>query len=568
MALTLADAVVFIRGDTSSLDKDLKGAEKSTTKFFGSFSSSVNTLMAGAIAGGTALAVAGLVKVGSTAINVAFEMDSLERQFTRTLGVSKDRAAELGDLVQNVYVDGFGGSLTDVADALTVVNQGLGDLNLGDSVIQQATADALLLRDAFELDVAKSIRTVSILLKSGLAPDADTAFNIITAGMQDGLNISDDFLDTLNEYADDFARLGFTADQTLGLINAGLDAGIFNTDKIGDLLNEFGIRIREVDTDKLAEIDAGISGIIRAFQGGELSEADAFKAIIDRLNEIEDPIKRNQLGVELFGSMWEDLGAKAVLALGDFDEASITTEGRIKQLQADSDSLSARWERLQRKGAVALEPLGEAIIGLVEHSFPLLEGAIGLLTQSTAGWGKTTESAIAFVGIYADIAKGYLQQLYDKIVELTPGLQTFINGAQDWYNLAEGIAAFGRGFLGIGGSSSNRNSDPLYTPGAGNMPPLDPGMGGYGGTAQLGARDQYGNVINSQPAGGPAGGFGYNASQTYPAGIGSDNGSLPWFLQTPTQINGGVNITVQRGATDDQTGNTLARSLRAKGILP
>ena len=35
------------------------------------------------------------------------------------------------------------------------------------------------------------------------------------------------------------------------------------------------------------------------------------------LSEVKDPIEQNKLGVQLFGSMWEDTGGKAILAMKD-----------------------------------------------------------------------------------------------------------------------------------------------------------------------------------------------------------------------------------------------------------
>ncbi|MGQ7073675.1 hypothetical protein ACUN90_18240, partial [Escherichia sp. SP-MK2] len=42
-----------------------------------------------------------------------------------------------------------------------------------------------------------------------------------------------------------------------------------------------------------------------------------FKAVIGDLGSMDDKVKQNQIGVGLFATRWEDMGAKAVLGLTD-----------------------------------------------------------------------------------------------------------------------------------------------------------------------------------------------------------------------------------------------------------
>lgn len=43
------------------------------------------------------------------------------------------------------------------------------------------------------------------------------------------------------------------------------------------------------------------------------------------LAEMEDPIAQNTAGVDLFGTMWEDLGPEAVTAMADIQTSSYDT---------------------------------------------------------------------------------------------------------------------------------------------------------------------------------------------------------------------------------------------------
>ena len=55
-------------------------------------------------------------------------------------------------------------------------------------------------------------------------------------------------------------------------------------------------------------------------KGGE-SAQNAFLETINALKAVDDPVQRNIAGVNLFGTMWEDMGEKAVFALADTNNA-------------------------------------------------------------------------------------------------------------------------------------------------------------------------------------------------------------------------------------------------------
>jgi hypothetical protein len=581
MPITLADAVVFLSAEDSQLKKDLNQTEKGTASFFKSFGSKANLLMTGAIAAGAATATAALVQVGKTAFDVAFEMDNLERSFEKTLGVSSERAQELGDIVQDVYVRGLGDSLTDVAGAVTEVNQALGEFDLGDTEIEQLTADVLLLSETFDVDLSEAVRTTSILMKSGLAGDGREALDIMTAGFQNGLNVSDDLLDTLNEYAEDFARLGLTADETLTILNNGLNAGVFNTDKIADAMNEFGIRVKEVDiVEDIGEINEELGELILSFQRGEISEFELFNTAITLLENMEDPMARNQAGIMLFGTMWEDLGEDAILALNDIDQGMIETSGTTEQLGEKTKSLNQRFEILKRRGKVALEPLGEKMISLLEDVFPTFELGILNLISLVDNFGLKWQIALS-------IGETTIETLAKKAASAIFGLEETkpqdLADEQGWYfdpgsNAWRNLNAPGTEFLTRGG--------PVITPEmkAAQSQPL---------TAWQ--YDTHGNLISQPPltpeqieAVGP-GGFDTNDNGgLFQAGTPFGVGDIPFEIFVPNQngnaitpdqlaqaMQGGggggsqiqnLNVYVSGGADGEETAQNIINGLRLKGI--
>ena len=70
----------------------------------------------------------------------------------------------------------------------------------------------------------------------------------------------------------------------------------------------------------------------------------AFKTIVDALGAMDDPIKQNEAGVNLFGTMWEDLGADAVNALGDISNSAYDCAGAMDEIKGSTTApFRTRW---------------------------------------------------------------------------------------------------------------------------------------------------------------------------------------------------------------------------------
>src|SRR4051812_35052041 len=117
------------------------------------------------------------------------------------LGLTKDTAQSMGKLSGEVYRDNFGGSMGEGNDTIKAVSNNFGDLgSMSKEEIKGMTENALGLSSVFGVDVEQSMEAAAKMVKNGLAKNSTEAFDIITKGMQNGVDRSGDFLDTLNEY--------------------------------------------------------------------------------------------------------------------------------------------------------------------------------------------------------------------------------------------------------------------------------------------------------------------------------------------------------------------------------
>lgn len=82
---------------------------------------------------------------------------------------------------------------------------------------------------------------------------------------------------------------------------------------------------------------------------------------------MEDPIAQNTAGVDLFGTMWEDLGPEAVTAMADIQTSSYDTADAMNQIKdVKYDDLSSQFETLKRNVSTAIIPIGESLIPLLQ----------------------------------------------------------------------------------------------------------------------------------------------------------------------------------------------------------
>jgi hypothetical protein len=257
------------------------------------------------------------------------------------------------------------------------------------------------------------------LLRTGLAKSSKDAFDILAAGARNGVNASEDMLDTFTEYPALFQRLGLSGGEALGLISQGMKAGARNSDLAADALKEFQIRATDAsETSAQGFKDLGLDAedmTAKIARGGE-DARDGLDIVLDKLRETEDPVKRNAAAVALFGTQAEDLGA-ALFAM-DLSTAVDQLDGVTGSAQRMFDTLAsndaAKVEQAQRniqvaadgiKGALAgafSEPLGDFADWVSQNRGPMLQffsdlanGAIDFAITANTGFGEFVSGPLA-----------------------------------------------------------------------------------------------------------------------------------------------------------------------------
>ena len=149
------------------------------------------------------------------------------------------------------------------------------------------------------------------------------------------------------------------------LLQSGADSTAWNLDKVGDAIKEFSIRaIDGSDTTVQAFKDLGYNAnaMMETFAGGGEDANKAFFDVLNTLMDMDDQVKRDALGVSLFGTMWEDLGAEAMQAMADASTAAYDTQGALEQINSVRyNDLESAMQGVKRQAEGILWTIGEQL---------------------------------------------------------------------------------------------------------------------------------------------------------------------------------------------------------------
>lgn len=295
-------------GDQKELDRSAKQGEESVTRWSKTVEKSNQVAAKAAALGGAAIAAALAAAVGT-----GLEQSQIKAKLAAQLGATGPAAQAAGDAAGDLYARGVVSSMDEAAAAVkSIFQNNLVPKDAGKAEIDAAAKRVSDLAVLLDEDAGRVGAAVSQMLRTGIADSSQEAFDILAAGAQNGLNASEDLLDTYKEYGTQFRKLGIDGPTSLGLINQALKAGARDSDVAADALKEFSIRA--VDGSKTTAagfkalgLDAELMGKNIA-KGGDFAN-EALDVTLDKLRGVKDPVKQAQIAVQLFGTQAEDLGA-------------------------------------------------------------------------------------------------------------------------------------------------------------------------------------------------------------------------------------------------------------------
>lgn len=305
----------------------------------------------------------------SRTIEIADGLDSSVNKIAAATNASAEEVNKLRSIVEQIYGDNFGEGFEDIADSISKIKQNLGELD--DKELVKVTESAYALKDVFDYDIAESSRAVKAMMEN-FGVSASEAYDYIARGAQNGLDYSGELLDNISEYSVQFKKMGLSASDMFTIFSNGAENGAWNLDKIGDSVKEMAIRVIDgSDTSKQGFEALGFEAdsMAEKFAAGGVSARVAFQEVIAALAEMNDPIAQNTAGINLMGTMWEDMGAEAILALGDISDSAFDCAGAMDTIKdVNYSSLNNSLEHVQRQIDLLIQPIGESLIPVLDEA--------------------------------------------------------------------------------------------------------------------------------------------------------------------------------------------------------
>ena len=305
----------------------------------------------------------------SRTIEIADGLDSSVNKIAAATNASAEEVNKLRSIVEQIYGDNFGEGFEDIADSISKIKQNLGELD--DKELVKVTESAYALKDVFDYDIAESSRAVKAMMEN-FGVSASEAYDYIALGAQNGLDYSGELLDNISEYSVQFKKMGLSASDMFTIFSNGAENGAWNLDKIGDSVKEMAIRVIDgLDTSKQGFEALGFEAgsMAEKFAAGGVSARVAFQEVIAALAEMNDPIAQNTAGINLMGTMWEDMGAEAILALGDISDSAFDCAGAMDTIKdVNYSSLNNSLENVQRQIDLLIQPIGESLIPVLDEA--------------------------------------------------------------------------------------------------------------------------------------------------------------------------------------------------------
>ena len=474
-AQRLAREITSLSGDLNQNKQKLKSAEQAAEAFDKALEE-VNKTADRSSEGYTVMkdALGDLVSDGIGMAIDAFKELALEGDTALAMLEARTGAAgeEMSDMMYNIYNANYGESLGAVSEALSTVMQMTDDLD--NATLEQITKNAITLESVFGYDVKESMRAVNSLTKQ-FGITADEAFNLVVQGAQNGLDQNGDLLDTINEYAVQFKNAGYSADDMLNMLANGAEVGTWSVDKLGDAVKEMNIRMSDGTANEyLEQIGLNADSVIKQFNKGGPEAQKAIAKVMKALQECDDETLQYQAGVGLMGTMFEDLGAEAVVALMQTEGAIDSAAAAMEQLDTAAydtlgSSLSALGRTIESEVAQPiveyLTPGMQTAIDFVTNSVgPVIDYLMPLLSQLGALIMSIIDVLVALapvVQLVADVLFSSLNATIESLMPVIASLQTvfegllnFITGVftGDWEKAWDGVVdIFGGLWSGLEG---------------------------------------------------------------------------------------------------------------------
>lgn len=395
----------------------------------------------------------GVVAGGVVLTNSAMNLEDALAKYVSSTNVAEDETEKYKKVLEDIYKNNYGENYEDIANSMSQISMQLKNLDSTD--LQNITEKSLALRDLYGYEVSESVRSVKTLMDN-FNISVDEAFNLLAEGKKQGLDFSNELLDNVNEYSVQFGKLGLSAEDMFNIFKTGSENGAFNLDKIGDAVKEFSIRaIDGSDTtiEGFKKIGLNADEMAEKLANGGEEAKETFIEVIKRLGKMDDKVEQSLAGVDLFGTMWEDLGPTVISSFSEMDngisKSSDSMQKSIDELyNTTKKKAEKQLKRLQSLGA----DFGEEMLPVLEDLIDMAEGFI----KKLEGMSDEEKENIVKIGLLV-AAAGPLIKIMGTTGDIIGGVEKTIGNFSEAIDVARnkttassrGVETLGKVFSAI-----------------------------------------------------------------------------------------------------------------------
>lgn len=349
----------------------------------------------------TALALATLIT--KKIIESAGTYDKAITDLQITMGLTEESAKDLYDSINDITDKGY--SIEGVSEAVKMLQQ---RFNLSEAETKKL-AQGMDLLNKYGYENKDIIRFMTSATNDWEMSYED-ALDYILTGHQKGLNISEDWMDTLVEYTPILSTLGVGGKEAFALISEAVKATGLDTDKAADMVKEFYLTLTDgsnTSKDAFSDLGINIDKMKKQIDDSSITSVDAMKKVMQAIMKVGDETEQARLLQEIFKGTIEYGSIGVVEAWGNMEDSIVNTKGAIDNAkiayegsyEAMTQDLSQSWDELtQTIGSAVLPSLLEIVQALLAIPFNMeLAG-----TQMTLSWewvmSQLDNAWLGFVG--------------------------------------------------------------------------------------------------------------------------------------------------------------------------
>lgn len=358
----------------------------------------------------------------------------------------------IGEAIRNTFIGAFAVELFQ--NFSQGLNQLVADFQKLDSQVQllfdqtadksiEATSRIQALSETTDESTDNILRAVNAFAQTFELP-ISKALSLVEQGFAQGANASQEFLDVLREYPEDFKRAGLSAEQFIKLNTLQSTKGIFS-DRLADSVREVDIRINEArsGTGRLLEavklLGTDFSKTFKEqLKDPTFETIEAVKVLFDEVKRQNKDINKGEFLALAFGIGGEET-KRAINLIADFEKETIkinetfvsTLEATKQAKQAQNEFAASiapvvtQFKLLAIEGQGFIFGAGKQFIEFAKESPELLTavaGAVALNTFNVTLFAQRT-IALATAQSAATVTTGLLtraQQALNNAIRTNP----------------------------------------------------------------------------------------------------------------------------------------------------